>query len=227
MRGISRLEDANQLDRTVAVGQRIARWIRSGKVRDALHGVWLGYPLHPLLVQLPAGMWLSASALDLLAPRADPAARRLAAARLATVSAIVAGAVDWSEQHEQQMRVGLVHALASSSIQGMRRWRTARSNSTGRVRVADSNATHARQLPRSRSPSGLENFPEPAELVTETAGVKAELRQQIGVLAIIGVHLVRELLAGLLSLVVVALALQQLHNLVFANVHELSFPSNW
>jgi hypothetical protein len=73
-------------------------------------------------------------------------------------------------------------------------------------------------------PSGLENFPEPAELVTETAGVKAELRQQIGVLAIIGVHLVRELLSGLLSLVVVALALQQLHNLVFADVHKLPFP---
>ena len=83
-------------------------------------------------------------------------------------------------------------------------------------------ATHARQLPRSRSPpSGLENLPESAELVTETAGVKAEPRQQICVLAIIGVHLVRELLACLLSLVVVALALQQLHNLVFADVHEL------
>ena len=86
-------------------------------------------------------------------------------------------------------------------------------------------ATHARQLSRSRfPPSGLENFPEPAELVTETAGVKAELRQQIGVLAIIGVYLVRELLSGLLSLVVVALALQQLHNLVFADVHKLPFP---
>ena len=43
-------------------------------------------------------------------------------------------------------------------------------------------------------------------------------------LAIIGVYLVRELLSGLLSLVVVALALQQLHNLVFADVHELPFP---
>ena len=87
------------------------------------------------------------------------------------------------------------------------------------------NATYARQLPDAAPPSGLENFPEPAELVTETAGVKAELRQQIGVLAIIGVYLVRELLAGLLSLVVVALPLQQLHNLVFADVHELSFPT--
>ena len=90
------------------------------------------------------------------------------------------------------------------------------------------NATDARQLPQCRSPpSGLEKFPEPAKLVTETAGVKAELRQQIGVLAIVGVYLIRELLAGLLSLVMVALALQQLHNLVFADVNELSFPSNW
>ena len=81
--------------------------------------------------------------------------------------------------------------------------------------------------PKRSPPRGLEKFPEPTELVTETAGVKAELRQQVGVLAIIGVHLIRELLAGLLGLVVVALALQQLHNLVFADVHELSFPSNW
>jgi hypothetical protein len=90
------------------------------------------------------------------------------------------------------------------------------------VTLPAANATHASSFPK--PPSGLENFPEPAKLVTETAGVKAELRQQIGVLAVSGVHLIRELLAGLLSLVVLALALQQLHNLVFADVHELSFP---
>jgi hypothetical protein len=57
------------------------------------------------------------------------------------------------------------------------------------------NATHA-SSPKPHPASGLENFPEPAELVTETAGVKAELRQQIGVLANIGVYLVRECRAG-------------------------------
>jgi nitrite reductase/ring-hydroxylating ferredoxin subunit/uncharacterized membrane protein len=120
MRTISRLEDADQLDSTVAVGQRAARWIRPGRARDALHGVWLGHPLHPLLVQLPVGMWLSASALDLLAPRADTAARRLVAAGLAaSAPAVAAGAVDWSEQHEQQMRVGVVHALANSLAIGL------------------------------------------------------------------------------------------------------------
>ena len=69
----------------------------------------------PVLVQVPVGAWMSASALDLLVPRADAAARRLVAAGLvASAPAIVAGAVDWSEQHEQQMRVGVVHALANS-----------------------------------------------------------------------------------------------------------------
>ncbi len=115
MRLVSRLEDANQLDPAVAVGQKAARSIRPGRIRDALHGVWLGHPLHPVLVQVPVGAWMSASALDLLVPRADAAARRLVAAGLvASAPAIVAGAVDWSEQHEQQMRVGVVHALANS-----------------------------------------------------------------------------------------------------------------
>lgn len=115
MRLVSRLEDADQLDPAVAVGQKAARSIRPGRIRDALHGVWLGHPLHPVLVQLPVGTWLSASALDLLVPQANAAARRLVAAGLvASAPAIVAGAVDWSEQHEQQMRVGVVHALANS-----------------------------------------------------------------------------------------------------------------
>jgi nitrite reductase/ring-hydroxylating ferredoxin subunit len=65
-------------------------------------------------------MWLSASALDLLAPRAGTAARRQVAAGLAaSAPAVAAGAVDWSEQHEQQMRVGVVHALADSLAVGL------------------------------------------------------------------------------------------------------------
>jgi nitrite reductase/ring-hydroxylating ferredoxin subunit/uncharacterized membrane protein len=120
MRVISQLEDADQLDPVVTVGQRAARSIRPGRVRDALHGVWLGHPLHPVLVQLPVGAWLSAGALDLLMPRADAASRRLVAAGLvASAPAIAAGAVDWSEQHEQQMRVGVIHALANSLAVGL------------------------------------------------------------------------------------------------------------
>ena len=114
MRIISRLEQAERLDRIVAVGQSAARLIRPGKVRDSLHGVWLGHPLHPVLVQVPVGTWLSASIVD-FALGDDAVARRLVAAGLAGAApAVAAGAIDWSEQHEQQMRVGTVHALANT-----------------------------------------------------------------------------------------------------------------
>jgi nitrite reductase/ring-hydroxylating ferredoxin subunit len=118
MRLISALERAKGLDPVVAIGQRAARALRPGRVRDALNGVWLGHPLHPVLVQAPVGAWLSASVLDAW-PGADPdgvTARRLTAFGLAAaVPAALAGAADWSEQHEQQMRVGLVHAAANTT----------------------------------------------------------------------------------------------------------------
>jgi nitrite reductase/ring-hydroxylating ferredoxin subunit len=118
MKAISRLERAERLDRVVAAGQRVARMIGPGKIRDGLHGTWLGHPLHPLLVQAAAGTWLSASIVDFAAGD-EASARCLTAAGLAaSAPAIAAGAVDWSEQHEQQMRVGVVHALANGIAVG-------------------------------------------------------------------------------------------------------------
>jgi nitrite reductase/ring-hydroxylating ferredoxin subunit len=115
---ISRLEQAVRVDKLVRPGQRAARLIRPGRFRDALHGKWLGHPIHPLLVQGAAGAWLSASIVD-FATDDETAARRLAAAGLAaSAPAIAAGAVDWSEQHEQQMRVGVIHALANATAVG-------------------------------------------------------------------------------------------------------------
>ncbi len=120
MQPISRLEQNSRLDGLVSAGQRVARLIPPGKVRDALNGVWLGHPLHPVLVQAPVGAWLSASVVDFAGH--ERAARQLVAAGLlAAVPAAVAGAADWSEQHEQQMRVGVVHTAANivaSSLYG-------------------------------------------------------------------------------------------------------------
>jgi nitrite reductase/ring-hydroxylating ferredoxin subunit len=114
MQVISRLEQARGLDTIVAGGQRVARLIRPGRVRDGLNGVWLGHPLHPVLVQAATGAWLSASIVD-LATGDEDAARLLVAAGLAAAApAVLAGAADWSEQHEQQMRVGVVHAAGNA-----------------------------------------------------------------------------------------------------------------
>lgn len=121
MKPVSRLEQDTRLDGAVSAGQRLARLIPPGKVRNALHGVWLGHPLHPMLVQVSSGAWLSATIVDLTGG-GEKASRRLVGAGLAAaVPAALAGAADWSEQHEQQMRVGVVHAasnLVASGIYG-------------------------------------------------------------------------------------------------------------
>jgi nitrite reductase/ring-hydroxylating ferredoxin subunit/uncharacterized membrane protein len=119
MRAVDDLEQAEKLDGLVGLGQRWARRLPPGKYRDALYGVWLGHPLHPVLVQAPIGLWLSATALDAW-PGGEQASRRLVLLGLAAaVPAALAGAADWSEQHEQQMRVGTVHAMANGAAAGL------------------------------------------------------------------------------------------------------------
>ncbi|WBC13387.1 Rieske 2Fe-2S domain-containing protein [Micromonospora sp. WMMA1998] len=111
---MTKLEQASGLDR---VGDRLQRVVqgtlRSQRVRDALHGVWLGHPLHPAMVQVPVGAWISAAVVDLL-----PGQRRAATALvgLGTVSALpaaVAGWNDWASLSRDQRRIGLVHAGAN------------------------------------------------------------------------------------------------------------------
>src|SRR6266480_4948981 len=119
MRAVDELERTEELDGLVGLGQRWARLLRPGRCRDALYGVWLGHPLHPMLAQAPIGLWLSATVLDAW-PGGERASRRLVLAGLAAaIPASLAGAVDWSEQHEQQMRVGTVHAMANGAAVGL------------------------------------------------------------------------------------------------------------
>jgi nitrite reductase/ring-hydroxylating ferredoxin subunit/uncharacterized membrane protein len=119
MRSVSRLETTTTLDRVVTPLQKAARTLKPGRLRDLLHGVPLGHPVHPVLVQAPIGAWISAAVLDLW-PGDDRAARRLAGfGLLAAAPAALAGAADWSEQHEQQMRVGVVHALINTAAAGL------------------------------------------------------------------------------------------------------------
>ena len=119
MRIISRFEQESRLDRLVSAGQRAARLIRPGRLRDMLHGVWLGHPLHPMLIQVPVGAWLSAAILDLSRGDEKTSRRLVATGLIASAPAALAGAADWSEQHEQQMRVGIVHAAGNVVAMGL------------------------------------------------------------------------------------------------------------
>jgi nitrite reductase/ring-hydroxylating ferredoxin subunit/uncharacterized membrane protein len=108
---IDRLEDATSLDRLVGpVRETVRRLLGPQGVRDALHGVFMGHPLHPALVQAPVGAFTSAAVLDAM-PGMEKASRVLIATGIVSaVPAAAAGLADWSELHEQQQRVGLVHA---------------------------------------------------------------------------------------------------------------------
>ena len=51
---VARLESASRLDPVVGAVRTIVRSaLKPGAVRDALHGVWLGHPLHPLAHRHP------------------------------------------------------------------------------------------------------------------------------------------------------------------------------
>lgn len=104
-----RLENAAALDVVVEPVQRaVRRVLPPGRVRDALHGVGIGHPTHPVLVQATIGGLASATVCDLIGE--ERAARRLIGLGLLTaLPSATAGIADWSEQHEQQMRTGLVH----------------------------------------------------------------------------------------------------------------------
>ena len=110
-----RLEQAEGLDRAAgAVEKAVTAVLPKGPVKDALHGTWLGHPVHPLLVAVPIGLWSGASLLDLSGERT--AARRLVGAGvLAALPTALTGLADWSEvgAFQRPKRVGLVHAAVN------------------------------------------------------------------------------------------------------------------
>jgi nitrite reductase/ring-hydroxylating ferredoxin subunit/uncharacterized membrane protein len=114
-----RLEQAKALDPVVAgVTQAVDAVLPRGRVKDALHGTWLGHQLHPMLIAGPIGMWSSALLLDLTAGKTgrDAARRLVGAGVLAAVPTAASGFADWSElgTARRPKRVGLVHASANT-----------------------------------------------------------------------------------------------------------------
>src|SRR4051795_10923230 len=112
---LTRLEEAHALD---GVSDKLqaafSAVVKPQRLRDLLHGTWLGHPLHPVLVQVPVGSWLSAGLLDAV-PSLRPAATVLIGTGVAAaMPASLAGAADWSEQAVGVRRLGAVHAVANT-----------------------------------------------------------------------------------------------------------------
>jgi nitrite reductase/ring-hydroxylating ferredoxin subunit/uncharacterized membrane protein len=111
-----RIESLASLDRVVAPLDRLAhRLLPTGQAKDALHGTWLGHPLHPVLTDLPIGFWTGAVVLDLFGGRRTEAAADmlLAAGVVAAAPTALTGWADWSDLNRPEKRSGFVHAAAN------------------------------------------------------------------------------------------------------------------
>jgi nitrite reductase/ring-hydroxylating ferredoxin subunit len=115
---LDRVADVATFDKAIEPARKAVQALPD-VVKDALHGTWLGHPLHPVLVQVPVGSWVSAGLLDAV-PKLRPAATVLIGTGVAAaVPAALSGAADWSEQGSGVRRLGALHALANTAALGL------------------------------------------------------------------------------------------------------------
>jgi nitrite reductase/ring-hydroxylating ferredoxin subunit/uncharacterized membrane protein len=87
------------------------------QVKNAVHGVWLRHPLHPVFTDLPIGAWTTGLVLDAIAARTNNPAMEDAAdvaigvGLAGAAGAAVTGLTDWSETSGKARRTGLIHGL--------------------------------------------------------------------------------------------------------------------
>lgn len=85
-------------------------------VKNALHGVGLGHPLHPAITDVPVGSWTTAAVLDVLEMTCGDQyqAGADAAVMIGLVSAVPAalsGMTDWTATHGKTQRFGAMHGI--------------------------------------------------------------------------------------------------------------------
>jgi nitrite reductase/ring-hydroxylating ferredoxin subunit/uncharacterized membrane protein len=115
-----RLEHAEALDRVAGpLAHAVARGMPAGAQADALHGVWIGQPVHPLLTALPVGFWTSATVLDFVPGSERPSQILIALGLAGALPAAAAGLADWSALHREQQRVGLAHAASGAGASAL------------------------------------------------------------------------------------------------------------
>ena len=120
MRILTRLEQAQALD---GVSDRlqsaVSAAVRPQALRDLLHGTLTGHAVHPVLVQVPVGAFISAAVLDLMQGTHRASTTLIAVGTAGVAPAALAGWVDWSQMTKDRRRVGLAHAAANLVATGL------------------------------------------------------------------------------------------------------------
>ncbi len=91
------------------------------RIKNALHGTWLGHPLHPVLTDIPLGAWTAAAVLDVMdaaspdggyGPGADAA---VAVGLVGAVGAAASGLTDWTATSGRARKVGIAHGVLNGT----------------------------------------------------------------------------------------------------------------
>lgn len=86
------------------------------EMKDFLHGVWLGHPLHPVLTDVPIGAWTAAAVLDTLELLGEKKYKKGSDAAIAiglvgAAGSAVTGLTDWTGTTKEKRKLGLMHGL--------------------------------------------------------------------------------------------------------------------
>lgn len=116
---ISRQEWMKPAEETVqkALNQAFQGIPGGRQIEDALHGTWVGHPLHVILTDIPLGAWSAAmvfDTLELVTGRRDwrtAANASIAFGLLGAAGAALTGLTDWKDTDPPARRIGLVHGL--------------------------------------------------------------------------------------------------------------------
>ncbi len=117
---LDRVADVQAFDKVIEPARRaVNAALRPQAFKDLLHGTWLGHSLHPVLVQVPVGTWISAGLLDAFPPLRPAATVLIGTGVAMSVPAALSGAADWSEQEIGVRRLGALHAVANTVALGL------------------------------------------------------------------------------------------------------------
>jgi nitrite reductase/ring-hydroxylating ferredoxin subunit len=119
---IGPLEEQPWLDQVADYVMELAKPLlelpQAERVMDFLHGRWLGHALHPVLTDIPIGMWSGSLLLDLVG--AHKSAGVLSATGSAgAVGAVASGFADWSDSYGRDRRLGILHGLLNTGGLGL------------------------------------------------------------------------------------------------------------
>ena len=115
---LDRVADVQSLDKAIEPARRLVQKGLPTAVKDFLHGTWLGHPLHPVLIHVPVGSWVSAGILDMVPPMRPAATLLIGTGVAGAVPAALSGAADWSEQEAGIRRLGALHASLNVAALG-------------------------------------------------------------------------------------------------------------